>query len=163
MISKNDLYDISAAFIQIRKNIRCNENVLVISAIRQVLTNTFDYTEDNQIRKALSTIERLDKIRWQYVYHNNYYVNYQFLKNKYTYDLLSSICFLLENLLIQNNFEQAEDLVDCVHCLPNILADNHFTIPKSFWKTHVKTYRKKWDKTFLRSEERDYRRSWTAI
>jgi hypothetical protein len=52
------------------------------------------------------------------------------------------------------NYERVYDLVDSVHCVPDIIAENNFSITKSYWKTHIESYRKKWDKTFLREEQK---------
>ena len=150
MITKNDLYDISAAFIRVRSDITAHENVPVLTQIESVLVNELDNCEDNQIRKALSTINNLDKNKWHYIYCNNVYVNHQAINNKNIYDLLIFLCCSLKELIQNNNYEQAYDLVDCIHALPEILANNNIKIPSSYWKTYVKTYQKKWDKSFLR-------------
>ena len=61
-------------------------------------------------------------------------------------------------LLNQNEYEKAYDLIDSFHCLPDIVADNNFSIPKSFWKTYTKCYRNKWDRDFLRIEQRQWKK-----
>lgn len=154
MISQNDLYDITAALSLIRSDIENQTNGLIISAIEQVLKFNKQEFDDNQIRKAISSVKHLDKERWNYVYHNNVYVSHKFLKSEFVYLLLIKLCSKLQLLLEGKKIERAYDLVDCIHCLPEILADNNFLIPKSYWKSYVKLYRKKWDKEFLLSEER---------
>ena len=141
------------AFIKIRDDIQEELNSEILSKIIYVLSdeNTFD---DNQIRKAIASIEGLNYEKWFYVYHNNIYTNHKFLKNKYICEIIVKLCMELSALLQIGNFEMAYDLIDSYHCLPDIIADNSFTIPKSFWKTHIKSYRDKWDKSFLLTEQK---------
>ena len=155
MINKNDLYDMTFALIKIRNNI-CDETVIPIFSQMINVLEEKNNTEDNQIRKAISSIDKLDREQWFFVYHNNVYVNHQILKNPNIYVLLvklfkSTICELHEK-----KFDKAYDLVDSFHCLPEMIADNNFTIPKSFWKTYVKFYRDKWDNDFLRIEQKTH-------
>lgn len=159
MISQNDLYDISAALILIRNNIKSNTNCLVIAKIAEILGAGNHFFEDNQIRKAIASIEELDKEKWQFVYYNNVYVKHHFLKSDYIYFLLIDLCEQLKTFINQNNYEKAYDLADCIHCLPEILADNGFAIPTTYWKAYIKKYRKKWDKGFLKKYEKIIRRS----
>ena len=84
----------------------------------------------------------------------NFYVHDAILKNQLLYDLLNKICDNLLRVLNSGDYITAVDFVDTVHCLPDIIAENRFTIPKSYWKSHMKSYRKKWDKTFLVEEQR---------
>lgn len=155
MISQNDLYDITSALVAIRNDIRNKFNFEILSKIIQVLRYTEKEYEDNQVRKALADVQGLDQERWYYIYHNNVYVNRRFLKNKYAYEILIKLCEESIYALKNQNFERAYDLIDCYHCLPDIMADNHFRIPKNYWKTYIKPYRDKWDKTFLVAEQKN--------
>lgn len=154
MISKNDLYDIAFAWVLVRSDIQYELNKTVLTQIKQVLACRKQNFEDNQIRKAIASIENLDHERWYYVYHNNVYVNQQLLENEQIYHLLIKLCNMLTQLLEKNNFEKAYDLADCIHCLPNIIAENNLKIPKSYWKIHLKKYRNQWDRSFLKEEEK---------
>ena len=153
MINKYDLYDITFALIIIRNNITEKSNPRILTQMIKVLGDT-NNTEDNQIRKAISSIDGLDREYWFFAYHNNVYVNYQVLTKAYIYTLLIKLFQSLICELNKKEFNKAYDLVDSFHCLPEIVADNNFTIPKSFWKTFVKGYRSKWDNDFLRDEQR---------
>ncbi len=153
MINKNDLYDITFALIIIRNNIREKVNPQILSQMIKVL-EAEKSTEDNQIRKAISSIEGLDYENWFFTYHTNVYVNHQMLNKAEIYVLLIKLFRSLICELNQEEFDKAYDLVDSFHCLPEIIADNNFTIPKSFWKTFVKYYRNKWDSDFLRVEQK---------
>ena len=126
MISQNDLYDITSALITIRNDIHYKHNSEILCKIIQVLRYDGLEYEDNQVRRALATVRGLDQKRWGYVYHNNVYGNHRFLKNKYAYEILIKLCEESINTLKTQNFEKACDLIDCYHCLPDIIADNHF-------------------------------------
>lgn len=149
MISQNDLYDMTFALSTIRNNISDETNKTILNKIVCVLNDNNNF-EDNQIRKAISSIKELNSEKWSIVYHNNTYVKHQFLKDKEINDLLIKLCKELIRILETKNFERAYDLSDSFHCLPNIIADNNFRIPKSFWKTYIKDYSNKWDKCFLK-------------
>lgn len=153
MIDKNDLYDITFALIIIRNDIREKSNLQVLYQIIRVL-ETEKCAGDNQIRKAISSIEGIARDHWSFAFYNNVYVNHQMLKKSDIYSLLIKLILSLIYELEQENFEKAYDLVDAFHCLPDIIADNNFTVPKSYWKTFVKTYRNKWDYDFLHTEQK---------
>ena len=163
MITKEDLYDITFSLMIIRYRISDQKNLNVLYQIIKVLeaanaTNLQqsddEWIEDNQIRKAISTVDDLDQEFWSFAFHNNVYVNQQILKNPYIYDLLIKILRELLYVIKNEEFKKAFDLADNVHCLPELIADNNFTVPTRFWKYFVKNYRKKWDKKFLRKEQK---------
>lgn len=156
MINKYDLYDMSFALIKIRNRIQEKSNVLVLSQMIKVLKEKSN-TDDNQIRKAISSVDKLDCEYWGFAYHNNVYVNHCKMNKPIINDLL---VMLLENLLDflnKEQFEKAYDLVDSFHCLPEIIAENNMKIPKSFWKIFISDYQNKWDKDFLRLEQKNYK------
>lgn len=156
MISQNDLSDITYALVAMRNDIQYRFNSEILSKIIQVLRSSEKEYDDNQVRKALANVQGLDQKRWYYIYHNNVYVNRRFLKNKYAYEILIKLCEESIHALKTRNFEKAYDLIDSYHCLPDIMANNNFLIPKSYWKTYIKPYRDKWDKTFLVVEQKSY-------
>ena len=153
MIDRYDLYDMSFALILIRSDIRSRSNIPVLARMIGVL-EAKEATEDNQIRRALSSIAGLDRERWLFVYHNNVYVNCRILKRKSVYDLLIKSFRELERVLRDGEYDRADALADALHCLPEMIADNDFRIPKTFWKVHIKSYRDKWDGDFLRAEQK---------
>ena len=157
MISKYDLYDLSFSLITIRNNIHDMLNIMVLLKIQEVLQEKEDLS-DNQIRKAISVIDGLDHDYWFFAFHNNVYVNHAFLKDNDIYILLYKLIQIVIIALRQKEYEKAEDLVDCFHSLPEIIANNHFIIPNTYWKTHVRNYRKKWDNHFLKSEEKFFKK-----
>ncbi len=153
MINQYDLYDMTYAFICVRNNINYELNFEIISKIESTLRRQDEGVEDNQIRKAVSEVNGLDRDVWDYVYHKNTYVNQRYLRNRELYDLFVKLCVAFKNALYDHNTDMAYDLIDCFHCLPDILVNNNFVIPKSYWKTYVMPFRDKWDKSFLKHEE----------
>lgn len=130
--------------VLIRNNIRHELNAAILCKIISAL-EAKEIFEDNQIRKAIATIEDLDREQWYCMYHNNVYVKHEYLKNESAYSLLIQLCDELKRLILNRDFDKAYDLADAFHCLPDIIADNDFEIPKSFFKTYINPYMKKWD------------------
>lgn len=143
----------SAVFIRIRADIEHPLNVEIMSQMLNAL-NCNESFDENKVRRYISTVNGLDREIWDFAFHNNLYVNHAILKDNNIYSVLSTSCTVLKNVLKKGNYEQAYELVDCIQSLPEILADNHFTITKSFWKVNIKRYRDKWDKNFLIQEQK---------
>ena len=158
MIGIHDLYDLSAVFKRLRAEIQYERNIPILRAIQTVLSLQDTYIS-NQIRIALSNVPNMDKEKWSFAFHNNLYVYEAILKNQEIVDLLIKICDEIADLLIREKFDRAEDLADAVHCLPDIVAENKLTIPRSYWNGHLKPYRRKWDKGFLVREQRKITRA----
>jgi hypothetical protein len=152
MLSANDLYDMSAVLTRMRFEIRYAKNIAILERIIRVLQIS-DFYEDNQIRNAIAEIPELDREKYPFIYHQNYYVHHSFLKNPILINLMIKICNKLISAIASEKFEKAEDLADTVHCLPDIIAENRLTITKSYWKNHVRHYRQRWDRKFLKREE----------
>ena len=153
MIGINDLHDISAAFTRIRSDIEYEKNIAILQSMTEVLAINDAY-ETNQIRNAIAKLPDLDREKWRYVFHQNLYVYDAILKDPALINLLLSACNGLISALHSKNFELAYDLTDAIHCLPSIIAENKFVVPKSYWKTHIQVYRNKWDKNFLIAEQK---------
>lgn len=153
MIYKHDLYDIAKAFINIRHNVKEKSNIEVLEAIISVLNKGYNDSEDNQIRRALRELKNLDIELWYYVYHDNIYTHHYLFNNENIYKLFKTLCRETILLLENGDFERAYDLIDAYHSLPEIVANNNFIIPKSYWRTYIKSYRIKWDKDFLKGRE----------
>ena len=159
MLSNNDLYDLSAVFKEIRSNILYEYNTAILKKLIEILENESLY-EENQIRKALASIGKLEENKWLFVYYNNLYTYRRLLKDSTIYRILIYACSTLKSLFEIGDFEQADALVDSIHCLPEIIAENQFHIPYTYWKTYILPYRKRWNKTFLLSEEKEYRKKY---
>ncbi len=153
MISQYDLYDISFAFAILRNDVKCESVSKVLLKIENVLIQECDWN-DNQIRKEISSIENLDKNIWGFAYHNNVYVNCRILKDKRIYDIMIKICRKLIQLHKAKEFDEFYELIDSVHCLPEIIADNKCSIPNEYWKKYINPYRKKRNKDFLLQEQK---------
>ena len=154
MLFKNDLYDISAAFVNIRSEPNNVLNAEIALKLFEVISDPEPPKDENGVRLALSTIEGLDKSRWYFVFHSNYYVNHSLLKDKNIYLMLIDILDELQNAVSNNNSIQTCDLMDAVHGLPQAIADNYFKVPSKYWKTYIRPYRKKWNETFLVGHEK---------
>ena len=157
MICDQELFDISAAFVRIRFDVLSRNNKDVVNKIIYVLSNQkneYDTFTFNNIRKAISSIENIDKNIWDFAFHENMYVHFTILKNNSIYNLLIKACELLKQAIDEGVEEKIDDLVDAIHCLPDIIAENNLMIPKSYWKSHVQFYRNKWDKDFLKNEQK---------
>lgn len=154
MINQYDLYDMTFAFLLMRNDIKNSLNNEVLKKIISVLENKTVMYEDNSIRKAISSIQNLNYEQWQFAYYNNVYVNHRFLSNDYIYSLLTTLCKEAINILNQHHYERAFDLIDSFHCLPEMIANNNFLVPRQFWKIYVTSYRIKWDKNFLIEEQK---------
>ena len=155
-ICEYDLFDMSAALAQIRIEPLHPLNERIISGLLSLLTepdkdNSFEF---NRARRKLAEIPGLDKNRWRFAFHDNLYVRFSILHRESIYKVLISVFTALIDVLKSEDKDRIYDLADAVHCLPDIIAENRFTITKSYWKTHLRRYRSKWDKDFLRTEEK---------
>ncbi len=153
MLVKYDLYDISYALVLIRSDIKNPNNTKVLEKIKEALASDETDVAENTVRKYLATIPDLDERKWRFAYHNNLYVNHSLMKNQQIYILLLKLCDELIKVLKDENYEKAYDLADIFHCLPEIIADNGYSIPESYWIHYVGRYRKNWDMNFLINEE----------
>lgn len=153
MVFKSDLYDMGFALSIMRNSICEKSNPAILSNIITVL-ESYDMIEDNQVRKAISNVEGIDYKLWGYAFHNNVYAIHQIMKNPILYCLLIDALTSLKKQLLDGDFVKAYALLDCIHCLPIVIADNNFMIPKSFWRIQINNYRRKWDSVFLLKEQK---------
>ncbi len=73
--------------------------------------------------------------------------------------LVSKICELSCKLYDASKYDQLSDLIDLLHALPEALLIKEVWNPKSFWKTYINSYRKKWDSNFMKKEQKSYLRN----
>ena len=64
--------------------------------------------------------------------------------------ILESGCRLFE----KSKFDQLYDLIDLLHALPEALLLKELWNSEKFFRTYFTPYRKKWDKNFLKSEQK---------
>lgn len=57
------------------------------------------------------------------------------------------------NLLRDKKFDNAYDLIDAIHCLPEAIINKSQWSPKEFWEIYIHPYREKWDNNFLSRKE----------
>ncbi|MBQ3847417.1 MAG: hypothetical protein II748_01010, partial [Clostridia bacterium] len=67
---------------------------------------------------------------------------------------LLKVCEQLMDAINEQNEEKVYDLADCIHNLPIYICDNKYAIPNDFWKNEVRSYRHKWEKSFLVIEQK---------
>lgn len=151
MLHIYDLYDLSQIYILIRAYPDDQKNPQIIEKVLEVLQQRETNHQPNQFRTALSSIDGLDAERYGFAFVQNAYVYFPGpLKDDRIYDLLLAVNHSLHKVLLEGSQEQITALADCIHNLPTMLAENHYQIPKYFWKGYVRTYRTAWDKDFLK-------------
>ena len=140
-----DLYDLSAVYIAIRHDPEYKNNLIILKEILDLLENREKSSEVNQLRTALSGIEGIDKNKYYFVDTQNVYTYFpSFLKNDEVYNVLIGATKALMVIVMENKKQQIIDLADALHNLPIYIVEYDFSIPKSFWKNEVASYRKKW-------------------
>ena len=156
MFNVYELYDLHRVLIAIRAYPEDPLNKAIVSNILTVLNQRFENHNFNQIRKALQSVDGIcEKDIYDFVFTENSYTYFPlpFLKDEGVYAIL---CAAMEELVV--SFEEKKpkkiiDLADCLHNLPIVLAENHYTIPKKAW-TFIEYYRSKWNNSFLQAEQK---------
>lgn len=143
MITQNELFDLSFALTLIRNNIDNGINIAVLDAILGLFEKPNASIQDNDIRKVLRGITNLDE-KWEFAKHDNYYVRTVIFKEADMLNLLMQNLSELRMLLQSRQFEQAYDLADILHVLPEVIATNKGRVSHGFMKTFIKPYQKKW-------------------
>ena len=148
-----DLYDLYAVFLNIRYLPEYELNSEILSKTIEVIKNESEnsISNKNSIRKALCVIDGIDKDLYKFCFVNNVYTYTPFLiKDVRLYLLLCKACNNLLDAVFNKDYEKVYDLSDCLHNLPILITENFNKVPKSFWKNEIGSYRKKWDKYFLK-------------
>lgn len=159
MLTNYDFRDMSKVLRMVRYDVTAPENPDVLSRILPTVSADPTDVDGNTIRAAVSSVGSLDKEKWAFAFHNNFYVDLQPIKNGNVYVILRKCLTTLIALLESENHENAKDLSDAIHVLPSMIADNYrFEIPGGFWRVYIKQYRKKWDSRFLYDEQKAYKK-----
>lgn len=156
MIASHDLHDLSAAFIAMRAGIREERNAAILMNVRQALLEP-EAPGRHAIRSAILRVPGLDRDAWRFAFARDACEPSPPLGNAALLRLLVHVCDALIEALGAGEFERALDLADAVHCLPAIIAENKYTVTKSYWKSHLRHYRRKWNRDFLAGDERGLR------
>ena len=143
MITQNELYDLSFILSLIRSDIHSPKNVEILDALLALLERSDILIENNQIRHSLCQIPQLNE-NWEFLKYQNYYVRTIVFKDFQMQTALFKNLSMLKSLLQSRKFDQALDLADAVHALPDIIADNNGKIPKNYYKTFARPYEMKW-------------------
>ena len=157
MIINTELHDLAYSIKLFRSNIKFSENIELIRKIIKAINNEANAYQPNNIRKSLAEIEELADERWQFVRVENIYtLPCEIIKtpniNKFLSAILSDLLKQLEN----KNYEQAYDLADVAHAIPEILAEYNGKLTNSYWKNCIEPYRKKWGCNFLEEFQKDF-------
>lgn len=147
-ISQYELYDLAEVLSVIRGCIQDPLNMLIIDKLTECLEQEHIY--DNAIRKSLSRIKDIDRSRFEFCFHYNYYVNLKLYQDVNATEKLKEYLKDLKNLIELKSYEQAEEFADAIHCLPEIIDNNHGVIPKDYYKYYIRPYEKKWGATGFR-------------
>ena len=145
-ITQYELYDLAEVLKIIRFDISAKYNVEVLQKIITCLEKEQIY--DNCIRKELSSINSINKKYYEFCYHNNYYVNIKIYKNPESIKELITYIKILISILLEHSYERAADMAHAIHCLPEIMVFHNGKIPKTFYKSYIKPYEKKWGKIY---------------
>ena len=131
MLSRYDLYDLSAILKNIRENPTYDKNEEILFKTICVLKAEDEQYQINGLRIALQSINKLDDENYSFVYTENVYVYFpNFLKHG------KNLCFLtncLEKLLkssTKKDFNKVLELSDQLHNLPIFIAENNMELPK---------------------------------
>jgi hypothetical protein len=109
MLEIYDLYDMHEIFLMIRFCPDYELNCEVLIKIKEVLKNRHNNHEGNRFRRALRTIESLDKELYDFVFVDNKYTYHPSgLKNEKTCNVLSGSCECLLKAVEENDKEKCE-------------------------------------------------------
>lgn len=161
IIQITDLYDLSYMLSLIRNDIKFSYNSLILENIIKAINNKNDSYQPNNIRKYVSQIEELMDERWAFIKVQNYYTKSPtIIKDERVNELLSSLLCNLLFLIESSKYEQAYELADIAHAIPEILVDFNGKITKSFWENRIKLYAKRWNDYFLNEFKKSFILRW---
>lgn len=144
MITQNELIDLSFCLVLIRGNIRAAENIPVLESLIALLQNTAEPITNNTIRQTLAKLNGLGQA-WAFCRHENVYVKTVVYKNSGVLVLLCKNLVRLKELLQLKQFEQATDLADALHTLPEVIAENGGYVSRRYFKAFARPYQQKWN------------------
>ncbi|MCQ2429388.1 MAG: hypothetical protein MJ192_03550 [Clostridia bacterium] len=158
MLCVYDLYDLYAITVTVRFRPENPVNVPVLEQVIGVL-NDRDRAGPNRFRAALRSVPGIDRdadsLFSALLTDNSYsYFPIGFLKDERVLRLLITAYEQLLSAVREGNADRIYDLADCLHNLPIMLTEHDFTVPRYFWTIYVSSYRKKWDESFLRAEQK---------
>ena len=149
MLNIFDLFDLHAVLVNIRNDpaCSCNEEIVksLISAMKDASSSSY-----NSFRREIN--HNCPKLSDEYAFvrvENAYPFVPLLLKDRKKQALLLYCLSYLLDVLREKNFEKIFDTADALHNLPLFLIQEGDW--RSFWKSNVVPYRKKWDESFLES------------
>lgn len=157
MLSTYNLYDLHYIFVLIRAYPDAPVNGEVLACVIDALSGGSDFGADDVIRGALRRAKGISSDGpYSFAFTANVYSYHPhaFLKDGGVCACLIHAAEELRRTLDKGCTERIYDLADALHNLPVLITENGGSIPEYFWECEVKHYRKKWDKTFLKADER---------
>ena len=155
MLCYYEMHDLHYIFCGIRAFPGDPINREILAAVMVVLRNWYKCNDYNQFRTAIQSIPKYEE-RYGMAKNLNVYSYFplSFIKDERIYLLLLKVCEQLMDAINEQNEEKVYDLADCIHNLPIYICDNKYAIPNDFWKNEVRSYRHKWEKSFLVIEQK---------
>ncbi len=137
-MEKNLLKNIYKLMILMRKNIYNQNNQLICEMILQIIDCKGSNKEMlSKLNKILDTKEYLNF----FDFGNSEYVTV----NRTELNILIIVLGKVKNSLNSKRYDLAYDLLDGLHILPEIMADNKEIDLNSYWKVYFKNTLKKYD------------------
>lgn len=131
MLSRYDLYDLSAILKNIRANPTYDKNKEILFKTIRVLKAEDEQYQINGLRIALQSINKLDDENYSFVYTENVYVYFpNFLKHGKTLCFLTNCLKKLLKSSTKKDFNKVLELSDQLHNLPIFIAENNMELPK---------------------------------
>ena len=157
IIQATDLYDLSYVLTLVRNDIKYSLNIELLEIIIMAINHKYDSYQVNNIRKHLYQIKNLDDERWSFVKIENFYTkSSNIIKTPNVNEFLSEILNNIMILLDKGEYEQAYELADVAHAIPEIMANYNGKITKSYWKHQIEPYGRKWDCIFFKKYQKEF-------
>lgn len=147
-----DFYDIYAVFLAFRENPLCSCNKEIATSLKEMVDSPQNDSilEPNVVRATLKRTNSIDKETFHWTFVDNVYTyGHKIIKDDFPYHILSVAFEELLSCLDNGNFEQFKALADALHNVPVILSDSPKQVKKLI-KAEIASYRKNWNKNFLK-------------
>ncbi|MBP2000776.1 hypothetical protein J2Z69_001807 [Paenibacillus shirakamiensis] len=105
---------------------------------------------DQLIEEALCLEEKnMLNIEHQYPINSKGIISINQRNRMYQYlQIVNLVIEEIKDLILLNKYQQAYDLIDAIHCLPEIIVLQNWN-ERDYWKNFIYPYREKWDSYFL--------------
>ncbi len=147
-----DFFDIYAVLLSFRNDPSNAFNEKIAKKVKTLLDSPqVDNTiESNIIRRSLAKIENFDIEQFAWIKTNNVYTyGVKVIKEENAYHILSDGFAELLVCLKDKDYNRFEAVADALHNIPIIITENPQNCSKQI-KAEISTYRKAWNKSFLK-------------